>query len=387
MNPRHVGPDTRPVLKDAPSAAGGASPARRTPRPGQVLSTRFTPFVSLPRRFPFIRGRQWRERLCAFAIFSVPPSLASWLYFTLSVWPHLTPAYSGLRIAIPITYVWVAFGPLFMQQGEFSLERLITALNRDGPRAGWNFDAIQHAIDKAARGYYWISIPLALITAAAFLAAYPTLSAAIPLNPYTEAGGIFVLLVTGFVAASGIWAVYLVLSVIRAATRGAALTWHPFRSPRPHGLMQLYTFTWSVALLFSTGSVFLPALYVLRGRLGAIPSTIVLVFAAVLFLGGLILFSVPALMLYNMAQDQQARTLDTLAPIIENSITQLEQAGQQTTASILKTHYTLDTALQLRHAIAAQNPAPVFNTIARAATTLALPVVLTLIQIAATFIH
>jgi hypothetical protein len=135
-------------------------------------------------------------------------------------------------------------------------------------------------------------------------------------------------------------------------------------------------------MIFSAGSVFLPALYVLRQRLGAIPSTIVLVFAAVLFLGGLVLFCVPALMLYKMAQQQQARTLDTLAPVIETSITRLGQADRQTTVGILRTHYTLTTALQLRDAIAAQNPAPVFSTLARAATTLVIPLFLTLIQIA-----
>lgn len=274
-----------------------------------------------------------------------------------------------------------------MQQGELGLERLLSAFNRDGPASGWNFDDIQRALDKAARAYYWTTIPLAALTAGAILTAYPTLAQAIPLNTYSKTGGVFDLVVTGFVSASGIWAVYLVLAVIRAATRDASIPWHPFRSHRPDGLVQIYSFAWSVAMIFSTGSVFLPALYVLRQRLGAIPSTIALTFAAVLFLGGLILFSVPALMLYKMAQQQQARTLDTLAPVIESSITQLEQADVRNTSGIIKTHYTLNTALQLRSAIAAQNPAPVFNTLARAATTLLIPLFLTLVQIASTFVH
>jgi hypothetical protein len=372
------------VLKDTPAPASGTPPA---PPTAPSLTDRPTPFVSIPRSIPFVRGSPWRERLCIFAVFSFLPTLFFWIYFTASVWPRITPAYSGLRIAAPITSLWITFGPLLMQQGEFGLERLVSALNRDGPDSGWNFDDIQHAIDKAARAYYWVTIPLAVLAAAAILAAYPTLAQAIPLDPYSRAGGVFDLLVTGFVSASGIWAVYLALTVIRAATRRAAITWHPFRSQRPEGLVQLYTFIWSVAMIFSAGSVFLPALYVLRQRLGAIPSTIVLVFAAVLFLGGLVLFCVPALMLYKMAQQQQARTLDTLAPVIETSITRLGQADRQTTVGILRTHYTLTTALQLRDAIAAQNPAPVFSTLARAATTLVIPLFLTLIQIASTLIH
>jgi hypothetical protein len=376
------------VLEETPSAAAHGTPA---PAAGlaapQSLTARATPFVSLPRKLGYARGHPWRERLCVFAVFSLLPTVLFWVYFTVSVWPRITPAYSGLRIAAPISSLWITFGPLLMQQGEFSLERLIAALNRDGPGAGWNFGDIQHALDKAARLYWWITIPLAILAAAAILAAYPSLAAAIPLNAYSRAGGVFDLLITGFVSASGIWAIYTALSVIRAATRRALIPWHPFRSQRPEGLVQLYTFTWTVALIFSTGSVFLPALYVLRQRLGAVPSTIVLIFAVILFLGGLVLFSVPALMLYNMAQGQQARVLDTLAPVIETSAAQLQQASQQTTVSILRTHYTLSTALQLRTAIAAQNPAPVFNTIARAATTLLIPLFLTLIQIASALVH
>lgn len=372
------------MLKDAPAPASGTPPAPPAVPP---LISRPTPFVSIPRSIRFVRGSPWRERLCIFAVFSFLPTLFFWIYFTGSVWPHITPAYSGLRIAAPITSLWITAGPLLMQQGEFGLERLISAFNRDGPDSGWNFHDIQHAIDKAARAYYWMTIPLGGLAAAAILAAYPTLAQAIPLNPYSRAGGIFDLLITGFVSASGTWAVYLALTVIRAATRRAAITWHPFRSQRPEGLVQLYAFTWSVAMIFSAGSVFLPALYVLRERLGAIPSTIVLIFAAILFLGGLILFSVPALMLYKMAQHQQARTLDALAPVIETTITQLEQADRQTTAGILRTHYTLTDALQLRTAIAAQNPAPVFSTLARAATTLVIPLFLTLVQIASTLVH
>lgn len=101
-------------------------------------------------------------------------------------------------------------------------------------------------------------------------------------------------------------------------------------------------------MIFSAGSVFLPALYVLRARLGAVPSTIVLAFAALLFAGGLILFSVPALMLYKMAQKQQANALDALAPVIEDNVSRLAEADKQTTASIVKIHYTLSAALQVR---------------------------------------
>jgi hypothetical protein len=72
--------------------------------------------------------------------------------------------------------------------------------------------------------------------------------------------------------------------------------------------------------------------------------------------------------------------------MIEEHISRLEEADQQTPADMVKTHYTLTAALQARAAIAAQQPAPVFAAIARAATTLVLPLFLTLLQLAPTLI-
>lgn len=348
----------------------------------QSLTTRPSPFVTIPRNITFVKGHPWRERLCTFIVFSSLPTVLFWVYFSLSVWPHISPAYSGLRIAAPITSLWITFAPLLMQQGEFSLERLIGAFNDDGPDAGWNYDDIQRAIDTTSRAYYWITLPLATLAASAILAAYPALSAAIPLNTYSEVGGVFDLLFIGFVSASGVWGICVALAVIRGATRRASVTWHPFRSERKQGVTNLYSFIWLVAMVFSTGSVFLPALLVLRQRLDAIPATVVLVFTALLFAGGLIIFTVPAVMLYKMAQEQQARALDQLAPMIERNISRLEEADQQTPAGLIKTCYALSSALQARAAIAGQDPAPVFNMLARAATTLVLPLFLTLVQLA-----
>lgn len=373
------------VLKEPPAAASGTPEAPQA-IPAHTLTTRPSPFVAIPRRISFVQGRRWRERACTFALFSLAPTVFFWLYFSFSIWPRITPAYSGLRIAAPVTSLWITFAPLLMQQGEFNLERLIQAFNDDGPDTGWPRDDIQRAIDTAARVYYWITLPLAAVAGATILAAYPTLAGAIPLNSYSRAGGVFDLAVTGFTSASGLWGVYTALTVIKGATGHAAITWRPFRSARLQGVTRLYSFTWSTAIIFSAGSVFLPSLIVLRQRLGAIPSAIVLIFTALLFIGGLLIFSLPAVMLYNMAQDQQARTLDKLAPMIEQHISRLEQADQQTPANLIKTHYTLSAALQARAAIAALQPAPVFNTIARAATTLVLPLLLTLLQLAPTVI-
>jgi hypothetical protein len=60
-----------------------------------------------------------------------------------------------------------------MQQGEFTLERLLKAFNQDGPGAGWNCSDIQRAIGTASRACCWTAIPLAVVAAGAILAACP----------------------------------------------------------------------------------------------------------------------------------------------------------------------------------------------------------------------
>jgi hypothetical protein len=349
----------------APPPATATATATATAPSAATLVITPTPFTSLARKLSITHGRPRRERLCTFVVFALLPTVLFWIYFTVSVWPHLTAAYAGLRVAGPITSLWITFGPLLMQQGEFQLEHLVRELNADGPDAGWDFTGIQHALNRAGRMYSWITIPLTLVSGLAIGLAYPTLRAAIPLSRWSELGGIFDLLITGLTSASGIWAMYAAVSITRAATRHTTVTWRPFRSERQSSLVQLYTFVW---------------------RLGAIPGGIVLTFVILLFLGGLILFSVPATMLYQMAQQQQARALDELAPLIEDNISKLTKPGQHPPLTSMNVRYTLETAFQVRAAIAAESPAPVFNLIARAATTLVLPVVLTIIQTATTFI-
>jgi hypothetical protein len=324
-----------------------------------------------------------------FAVFSLLPTAFFWLYFTVSVWPRITPVYEGLRIAGPVTSLWITFGPFLMRLGQFRLQRLISALNADGPEVGWDLNGIQRALDRARRSYYWVTLPLAVICGLAIGLAYPTLHAAIPLNPWSELGGIFDLLVTGFVSASGLWSIYLVVSVVLACTR-RPVSWRPFRSTEPAGLVELHSFIVWTACLFSAGSVFIPALWVLRQRLGAVPGAIVLVFIGLLFFGGLILFTIPYLLVIRMSRLRQTRKLDGLAPAIENGMSWFERADQhgwvQPLAAI-GAYYTLEGALSSWRAVKEVDPAPGFNLLARAATTLILPVVLTLIQVGAPFIR
>jgi hypothetical protein len=114
---RSGAPDGAPAVPALPDMPHGtqAVPDRRPQV--KILTMNPTPYVGLPRRISFVRGRVWRERLCTFMIFSFLPTVFFWIYFSLSVWPHISKPYSGLRLAAPITSLWITFGPVLMQQG------------------------------------------------------------------------------------------------------------------------------------------------------------------------------------------------------------------------------------------------------------------------------
>lgn len=359
---------------------GGSGPSHGSP----PLRTCNTPFVKVPRSIGFVNRHPWRERWCAFAIFSLPPSAAFWVWFFAAVLPHIPAKFHGLVYAMPISSLWITFGPLLMQQGEFNLERLLSAFNKAGEQEGWKFSDIQSGIDRADRIYYWVTIPLGIGAAAALFFAFHALAPIIALHSVPErVVGLFVVADIGFVSASGIWGVFMAISVVREATKNAKVAWQPFRSDVPETISQLYSFVWSVAVIFSVGSVFLPGLLVIHSKIPPVAGAIVLVFVVLLFIGGFLLFSIPQFMLFRMAQKQRDRALDTLAPLIERSISQFGTINQDGPFRVIGFCYSVSTILRLRSAIAEQSPAPLFSTLARASTTLALPVLLTLIPVVA----
>lgn len=357
---------------------------RRSPQPSLRLTARSSPYVSVPRSIGFVAGHLWRERICTFTVFSALPTAAFWFWFITDVLGHIPRRYSGVAFALPLSSLWITFGPILMQQGEFNLERLLCVFNSAGEKDGWSFSDIQSGIARAGRIYYWFTIPMGVGASLALALAFRPLTPIIALQtPLARLSGLLVLFAVGFVSASGILGVFMALSVVRGATKNANVIWLPFRSGVPDAITELYSFVWSVAVIFSAGSVYLPILLVIWPQLPTVAGAIVIIFMILLFAGGLLLFSVPQLMLYRLAQTQRDRALDKLAPLIEQSISQFESAGLAETEKSLGASYSLVAALRLRAAVADQSPAPVFNTLGRAAATLALPIFLTLIQVMA----
>jgi disulfide bond formation protein DsbB len=349
------------------------------------LTSRYSPMTGIPRGIRWVAGHQGRERLCTFCIFSLVPMLLFWAWYMLAVRHNIRSDYHYLSYTMPVSSLWIAFGPMLVQQWEFNLERLIATFNATGETDGWNLKDIQRSIDRADRTYYWFTLPLALAASLALLLAFPALASIITIRGFlAKLAGILVILAVGFTSASGIWGAVKALLVVRGATRRAKIAWLPFRSQQAGGIHEVYLFTWTTAVFFSAGSVFLPSLFVVQTQLPTTAKVIVWIFAALLFAGGLVLFTVPARMLYRLGQTQKGKVLDTLAPPLEAGMSAVADPGQQSTERLEQLGHAVEIALKLRREIGNQSPAPVFNFVARAAATLVLPILITLIQVAVT---
>jgi hypothetical protein len=349
------------------------------------LTTKRTPFTALPRAIHFFARTAFRQRLGTFLVFSFVPTILFWAWFLLEVRGYIPKQYKQLHFAAPIASLWVTFGPLLLQPGVCNLARLVAAFNYDGEKSGWNMPAIQAKITQADNLYYWITFPLGVAAALALSASVSSLKQVIPVeDPLDRSAGLFTVFVVGFVSASGIWGVGKALAVVSAATKSEGVLWWPFRSTQIWSIRQLYSFIWSVAVIFSAGSVFVPPLLVVRQQLTMIAAAIVTIFIGLLLTGGLILFSVPAVLLYRLLQRQKDHVLDQLAHIVEHDAAKIPAMNRMSAFSVVRLHYSLEAALRLRSAMKAESTSPVsFDVLGRAATTLVLPMVLTAIQIIA----
>jgi len=342
--------------------------------------------IRLPRRVPWAAGHRGRERACTFGIFALGPTIVFWAWFLAAARHSMSHAYRGLELAMPVSALWITFGPLLMQQWEFNLERLSRVLIASRTADLWDLTAMRRAAERADRGYLPFVLPMTIAAPIALWLAYPSYQADLSIRgPISKAGGLAVILFVGFVNANGMWGAYKSVQVVRAVTSTAHPTWYPHRASQPPGMRELARFSWSTALMFSAGAVFLPSLIIVQARLPMAPRLIVLLFVAVLFAGGLALFAVVFVRLGQLAQAQQGKAIDHVAASIERVEIALQQAQLHHNAlEILALSAQLRSLLTLRGAIQATDPLPLHQLLSRAASTLLLPLVLTALQFALT---
>lgn len=349
-----------------------------------MLASFYSPMTHIPRQIPWAESRS-REIICTFAIFALGPTVIFWAWFLLQGRHGIHDGYENLVFAMPISSLWITLGPILMQRGEFELEKLISALNEPEIDEEWDMQAIQRAILRADRIYYWITLPLAFAAVASVWWGAPAISSIVKINGVAaQLGGIIVICSVGFASASGMWGCYKALSIVRAATRATSWQWLPFRPQQSRSVRALHEFCWAMALIFSLGNLSLPTLFVVQAELPSLTRGIVVIFVAILAVGGLVLFTVPIRWLRKHGDIQKEQLLEALAAPIEHSQEAVLSADSYSVLELRRRDYVLNMALTLRTAISSLNPIPWPQLVTRGAATLILPLVLSILQLAVT---
>lgn len=347
------------------------------------VSTWVGPYTSVPRRSPWARRRRHRERLLTLLAFALGPTVLFWWWYGTTVVDHLAARPSTLQWAVPTAALWITLAPLLMQQGEFTLEKLLAGFSRYGAQAGWDLNAMQRRLDTWDAAYYYVVPPVGLAPMVALGLSFEPLGVLLPVHSTGQRiAGLVVIGTVGVCSVSGIWGVTKAIALIHAAARTARLRWSAFRADRAWGIRELYGFAWTEGLMFSCGALFAPAMLGVLPQL-TVPSRIIVgVFLLLLTLGGLTVFSIPAWLLYRLSRDSQEQALDELAGSIEDAARAVTRPGQVGQERLWPELSRLDLALKLRQAIASAEPAPFSpGFLGRAATTLILPIALTIAQI------
>lgn len=340
------------------------------------LTTWVSPYTSVPRLLPWARLSRARQRIATVAIFALIPTVLFWWWYATAVVDRIDTQPSTLIWAIPTAALWVTISPLLMQQAEFNLEDVLEVFGRHGQDAGWNIEAMQAAVRRWDRAFYVVVIPVGLAPMVALALSFEPLDAYIPVQSViNRIAGLIVIGAVGVCSAAGIWGISKVLALISEATRGAMLRWTAFRAQRAWGIGQLYSFAWVRGLFFSCGGLFAPAMLGVLPELTLGSRIIVEVFLVLLLLGGVTVFSIPVWQLHQVSLQSQERAL-------EDATETVKDPGRVSTEIVQRDLTRLDLALRLRTVIAATDPAPFsFGFVGRAATTLLLPIALTMIQI------
>lgn len=342
--------------------------------------------VRLPRRIAWTAGDPARERLAAFVIFALGPTIVFWIWFLAAARHSMSHAYRGLELAMPVSALWITFGPMLMQQWEYNLEHLSAVLVASETADKWDLAAMRRAVQRADRGYLGFVVPMTLAAPIALWFAYPSYQADLSIRgAVAKVGGIATILFVGFVNSNGMWGAYKSVTLVRAVTRTARPAWYPHRATQPEGMPELGSFCWTTAIMFSAGAVFLPSLIIVQGRLPMAPRLIVLGFVVILFAGGFALFTVVFKWLGKLAHNQQDEVLDQVGHRIEHIESALQQSpSPASNLEAIALSAQLRSLLELRAAVAARDPLPRPQLISRAMSTLVLPLALTALQLALT---
>jgi hypothetical protein len=202
-------------------------------------------------------------------------------------------------------------------------------------------------------------------------------------STFDKVGAVVVLAFVGPTAATGVWGAIKVVLIVETITSTAELEWSPFRNSSP-AVSQVLSFAWKTGLLFSVSNVTVPALIVAAPLLAAPALVISWAFEVITFAGGLLVFLLTTTRLFGMVKRQQEDYLDQFAPVLERLAVKLQGIDTLTPDEAAHLQLSLTTTLAFLQQVQASSPAPtLFKTLARAASTLLVPILITVAQLMA----
>ncbi|WP_261570936.1 hypothetical protein [Frankia gtarii] len=315
-----------------------------------------------------------------FALFGLAPTVLYWVWYLGQGRDGIPDDYHFLKIAAPLSGLWISLAPLVFQQGEFIYEELLDALSTDETEAGWDIPAIQSSIDRIDRHYALISRSLALPIAISVGYVLHGIRDIAPVDwPAGLLGESVILIFVGHISATGIWGIVKVLAILHSAVTHSTPQWRPFRAPYG-GFQSLFRFAWLNGVNFSLSNFTVPALIAVWPRLHDTTRSISATFIALTSIGGLLTFWLTTVWLNRTSRRMQTEAVEALAPAIETLSTRLVRIDRLSAQEAVHLRHSLDALLMLRQQLLHEDPAPRIRTAFRASTTVVLPVVLIFVQ-------
>lgn len=263
-------------------------------------------------------GRDQPVRV-AFALGLIPFSVGvGWMVFRLR--PSDVPA--ARWIVVSSAVLWMLLAPVLMTWGQTWVESLLRSADEDARASGISMDDAYKVVERIDRMVKPMSFGFAAVVALVFLGARSAIPTyvQVPLGPGELVVGLVLFSFVGLTSGEGVWGVFKTVVLERALTR-IDWPWYPFEPWPIETLRKLGRYSYTTALIFSAGALFLPMTLALFYESDEVlPRAAALFGVLVLSLGSSVLFVYPYWQIHRLAQRQRQSALRTIGESIECSL-------------------------------------------------------------------
>jgi len=214
-----------------------------------------------------------------------------------------------------------------MTLGEMGFRKTLDQLGRTR-NDGWPIEKIETAIVRLNRLAWKMVATFVVLTLTAYILAGEWLETNLDVGMRFSLSwwaGLFVIIHIGHASGWGVWGVVKALTLTRIVSspsnyksmsrqRDVLLPpWSPFRIDHVPGMEALSTFAIRTSLLFSAGSVMVPAIALTANQVSVVASFPLWIAVSILLFGSSVLFVVPSIWISQLARWQKTEYVRRLA--------------------------------------------------------------------------